>query len=77
MHAAMATKEPTGSQSAQRSPRTFSVIIPYNPFLYSCPSILLSHILLKVTMKSLEETVKEQSGQEFLAMVEEVKTFQF
>jgi len=26
----------------------------------------------KVTMKSLEETVKEQSGQEFLAMVEEV-----
>ena len=27
----------------------------------------------KVTMKSLEETVKEQGGEEFLAMVKEVK----
>ena len=29
--------------------------------------------LSKVTMKSLEETVKEQGGEEFLAMVKEVK----
>ena len=68
MPAVMATRGPRGSRPAPRSPTW-----PFTSTTFSPSYSQSKNSVSKVTMKSLEETVKEQGGEEFLAMVKEVK----